>query len=236
MDFNVNASNIDVPGENLIGQDLGVGEVNGNVGAVVEGYGAALSRITQELIRLMRSQQIMAVWLFDESNSMKDDQKEISQKFHKVYEELGIQERQDKVLKLQDEVLLTAILSFGKDIHELTKTPTSKVKDIQSAIEKIPVDESGEEMMCSSIGYVVDKFGKMARSQKRRLVIIIVSDESPSDSARPMVATTATGLIPALRSSAGRGCDRGLRKVKDSRLCSGTRGNFWISTGSHPLG
>ena len=107
VDFNVNVSNIDLPGENLIGTDLGVGEVNGEVGAVVEGYGAALGRITQELIRLMRQQKIMAVWLFDESNSMKDDQQEISQKFHKVYEELGIQTRTDKVLKMQDQVLLT---------------------------------------------------------------------------------------------------------------------------------
>ncbi len=182
VDFNVNVSNIDLPGENLIGTDLGVGEVNGEVGAVVEGYGAALGRITQELIRLMRQQKIMAVWLFDESNSMKDDQAEIAQKFHKVYEELGIQTRTDKVLKMQDQVLLTSICSFGNGLHYLTKDPTTDVKEIQQAIDRIPIDESGDENMCSAIEAVINKYRRMATGQKRRMVVIIVSDESPSDS------------------------------------------------------
>lgn len=181
VDLNINPSTIDLPGENLIGQDLGVGEVNGEVGAMVEGYGAALSRMTQELIRMMRQEKVMAVWLFDESNSMKDDQQEISQKFHKIYEELGIQERTDKVLKDQNQVLLTSICSFGKAVRELTKKPTNEVNEIRQAIDKIPVDESGDENMYAAILNVVKEFGPKARSQKRRLVIIIVSDESPSD-------------------------------------------------------
>ncbi len=182
VDFQVNVSNIDLPGENLIGTDLGVGEVNGEVGAMVEGYGAALGRITQELIRLMRKEKIMAVWLFDESNSMKDDQQEIAQKFHKVYEELGIQQQKDKVLRDQDQVLLTAICSFGKGLNYLTKKPTTDVNEIRQAIDRIPIDESGDENMCSAIETVINKYKSQARGQKRRMVVIIVSDESPSDS------------------------------------------------------
>jgi hypothetical protein len=181
VDFNVNPSAIDLPGENLIGQDLGVGEVNGEVGAMVEGYGAALSRMTQELIRMMRTERVMAVWLFDESNSMKDDQQEIAQKFHKIYEELGIQSRKDKSLKERSEVLLTSICSFGKAVRELTPKPTTDVKAIRQAIDKIPIDESGDENMFSAILEVTKNFGPKARSQKRRLVVIVISDESPSD-------------------------------------------------------
>jgi hypothetical protein len=181
VDFNVNPSSIDLPGENMIGQDLGVGEVNGEVGAMVEGYGAALSRMTQELIRMMRSEKVMAVWLFDESNSMKDDQQEISQKFHKIYEELGIQSRKDSSLKDREEVLMTSICSFGKSVRELTSKPTTNVNEIRTAIDKIPVDESGDENMYGAVLDVIKEFGPKARSQKRRLVIIIVSDESPSD-------------------------------------------------------
>jgi hypothetical protein len=184
IDFAVNATNIDLPGEEMIGQELGVGEVNGEVGAVVEGYGAALSRLSQELIRLMRQRKVMVVWLFDESESMQDDQQEIAQKFHKVYEELEIQSRSDKTLKLQDEVLMTTILSFGAGIHELTKTPTTKVKDVKAAIDAISIDESGDENMCSAIQIAVAKYGKMARSQKRQLIVVVVSDESPTDDAQ----------------------------------------------------
>ena len=84
---------------------------------MVEGYGAALSRLTQELIRLMRERRVIAVWMFDESNSMKDDQREIASEFHKVYEELGIQQAQDARIKKKGEVLTTSILGFGDRIH-----------------------------------------------------------------------------------------------------------------------
>tara|TARA_R110002072_G_scaffold302100_1_gene483998 strand:- start:197590 stop:199521 length:1932 start_codon:yes stop_codon:yes gene_type:complete len=181
VEFDVQASVRDVVGENMLGDDLGMGEVNGEVGAMVEGYGAALSRMTQELIRMMRSEKVMAVWLFDESNSMKDDQAEIAQKFHKIYEELGIQSRKDASLKDREEVLLTSICSFGKSVRELTKKSTTDVNEIRSAIDKIPIDESGDENMYGAILEVIKEFGPKARSQKRRLVIIVVSDESPSD-------------------------------------------------------
>lgn len=177
----IGTSNIALPSDSMIGEDLGVGEVNGEVGAVVEGYGAALSQLTQELIRLMRQERIMVVWLFDESESMKDDQKEIAQKFHKVYEELGIQAKSDKVLKEKDEVLLTAVLGFGKTVHEITKAPTTKIPEIQASIDKLPIDESGEENMCSIIQKVVQEYGPQARAQKRRLILVVVSDESPTD-------------------------------------------------------
>lgn len=181
VDFNVNPSTIDLPGENLLTQDLGVGDVNGEVGAIVDGYGAALSRMTQELVRLMRTQKVMAVWLFDESNSMKDDQQEIAAEFHKIYEELGIQSRKDKTLKDREQVLLTAICSFGKGVRALTKKPTTDVNEIRQAIDKIPVDESGDENMFAAIIETLGKYVPQARSQKRQLVLILVSDESPTD-------------------------------------------------------
>ena len=182
IDVNINITDITLPGQNTIGNDLGLGEVNGNTGQMVEGYGAALGQLTRELIRLMREEKIMAVWLFDESNSMKDDQQEISQKFHKVYEELGIQAKSDRNLRDRDSVLQTAILSFGQGVHELTKAPTTDINEVRAAIDRIPIDESGAENMCEAIRRTVQSYIPKARSQKRRLVMIVVSDESPSDS------------------------------------------------------
>ena len=180
-EIQVNVGDITLPGEELLGQDLGEEQITGEVGAVVEGYGAALGRITQELIRLMRERKVLVVWLFDESESMKDDQKEIAQKFHKVYQELGIQQQKDDVLKKQDQVLQTVILGFGEKIDVLTKKPTGSVPEIQAAIDKIKVDDSGTENMCQSIAAVCNEYGPKARSQNRRLVTVVVSDESPSD-------------------------------------------------------
>ena len=167
--------------DSMIGDDLGEGEVTGEVGAIVEGYGAAMGRLTQELLRMMRQQKVLVVWLFDESYSMKDDREEIARKFEKVYQELGIAEQQDKQLKRNEEVLLTVVSSYGDDIHEWTKEPTNDVEKIKAAMLKVPVDDSGEEAMCRSIRDMIVKYRTRANRNKRKLVVVVVSDESGDD-------------------------------------------------------
>lgn len=177
----VNISNINLPGLKTISEDLGSGQVTGDIGRVVEGYGAALSQMTQELVRLMREQKILVVWLFDESDSMSDDQKEIRERFYRVYDELGIVQKSDAKLKVSDEIMLTSVMSFGEHVNEHTKKPTSNVEEIKSAIDRIKVDESGIENTCGAIQAAVSKYRQAATSQHRRLVIIVVTDESGDD-------------------------------------------------------
>ena len=145
----VNIGSMNLPGLKTISHDLGAGQVTGDIGRVVEGYGAALGQMTMELLRLMREQRVLAVWLFDESDSMKDDQKENSRAlFFKVYEELGLVQKTEGRHKPSDDVLLTTVMSFGKETHEHTPKPTSNTEEIKAAIDKIQVDETGVENFC----------------------------------------------------------------------------------------
>ena len=182
-DVKVSFGSIGVPGAGVIGKDLGTGQVSGDSGRVVEGYGAALGQMTQELVRMMRESKVLVVWLFDESESMKDDQKEVRERFYKVYEELGLVQKQDAKFKASDEILLTSIMSFGKGITEHTadKKPTSNVDEIKKAIDKIQIDESGLENTCAAIMSAVNKYQQFASRQKRKLILIVVSDESGDD-------------------------------------------------------
>lgn len=180
-DIKVNMGAMTVPGLNIISKDLGTGQVTGETGRVVEGYGAALGQITQELVRLMRESKVHVVWLFDESESMTDDQKEIRERFYKVYEELGLVQRSDSKLKNSDEILLTSVMSFGKGINEHTQKPTANADEIKAAIDRIKVDESGLENTCAAITSAVSKYAAGANRQKRKLVVIVVSDESGDD-------------------------------------------------------
>jgi len=179
-DVRVSIGSMSVPGLNIISKDLGSGQVTGEVGRVVEGYGGALGQMTQEMVRLMRHSKVHVVWLFDESDSMKDDQKEIRERFHKVYEELGLVQRHDTKLKA-DEILLTSVMSFGKGVNEHTSKPTANADEIKAAIDKIKVDETGLENTCAAINSAVAKYGAGAIRQKRKLVLIVVSDESGDD-------------------------------------------------------
>ncbi len=191
-----------LPGLDRLGEDLGEAEVTGEVGALVEGYGAALDRLTQELLRLMRTEKVLAVWMFDESESMKDDQEELKGRLHRVYEELKLVEadaaklnRKNSTRASNDDVLLTAVTSFGASFHVHTPKPTSDSRQIMQAIDRIPIDRTGKENMCLAIQAAMKKYGKMARG--RKVALIVVSDES-GDDGDPYIAPAADQIENAL--------------------------------------
>ncbi len=172
---------IPMPSQQEIAVDLGEIEISGEAGAPVSGYEEALNRLTQEIIRMMREQRVHVVWLFDESESMKDDQREIRDIFYRVYEELGIAQKQDANLRRGEKILQTSIVGFGKSIHSITNQPTDEIRRIQVAIDKVAIDKSGQENMCQSVSAVIEKYGPGASRNDRKLVVVVVSDESPTD-------------------------------------------------------
>lgn len=167
-----------LPGIDSLGRDLGAGQIAGEVGAVVDGYGPALDRLTQELVRLMRESKVLVVWLLDESESMKDDQADLKDRMHRVYEELKLFDNESK-----EDVLLTAIVAFGKDVHFMNprKKPTDDVQTIMKAIDDVPVDKTGVENTCQAIITTISEYRRFAAQTRRKLVLVLVSDESGDD-------------------------------------------------------
>ncbi len=179
-------------GREEMSYDVGDEDFKGEPTAIVQGYGDALNRITQEIIRLMRKDKLLVVWLFDESESMKDDQKEIAKNFHIVYKELGIvKKKRTKKLRSKlardqaeaKEVLLTAVYGYGESIHKMLDPTSDADKIIKTIGSGIKIDESGKENMCTAIARVVQTYRARAAKQKRKLVVIVVSDESGDDGA-----------------------------------------------------
>ncbi|QDU40571.1 hypothetical protein Mal4_49290 [Maioricimonas rarisocia] len=172
---------ITVPGLETLGTDLGEGVVSGEVGARVEGYGAAMHRLTQELTRMMRQQQVMAVWLFDASESLKDDREEIRDNFHKIYEELDIASKQATQRGERFAALETMICAYGATVKPLLPKPTSELDAIKSAIDRIQIDNSGVENTFGAVGSMIDQYGKAAGRSQRKLAIIVMTDETGDD-------------------------------------------------------
>lgn len=146
--------------------------VFGQARSVVEGYGSAMDRITREILWMLEDSDVLVVWLFDESESMKDDQEEIAGRIARVYEELGLSGQ------AEGESLLTAICSYGGELHVQTEKPTSNLETIKSAIGAVPVDASGKESMCRAVSEAVNRYRRFATSGKRKLALIMVTDES----------------------------------------------------------
>lgn len=198
-DVALSLGNVDLPGSGDIGTDLGEGVVKGEPQAATAGYGEAMDRVAQELLRIMREDRVLVCWLFDESESMKDDQEQIKAHFRKIYVELGIQQNQDAKLKGKpgDEQLLTAVHSFGAKITKHTAKPTDDDKTIMQAIDKIGVDETGKELTCTAIQEVLDEYRQFKVRSKRKVVIIVVTDESGDDGEKVDETITKAQAIKA---------------------------------------
>lgn len=172
---------ITLPGLGELNVDLGEGEVSGETGARVAGYGVAMHRITQELTRMMRKQPVIAVWLFDTSVSLKDDRAEIRDNFHKIYEELNIAQQQATGKGQKYSALETMICGFGQKVVPMLPNPTSDLAAIKKAIDGLQEDPTGEEKTFTAIQAMIDQYAANAVRSNRKLAIIVVTDETGED-------------------------------------------------------
>ncbi|MCO6459685.1 MAG: VWA domain-containing protein [Pirellulaceae bacterium] len=140
--------------------------------AVVDSYQEAMDRITQEIVWMLEKNDVLAIWCFDQSESMKDDQKEIRERVNKVYQELGL------LSSASGDHLLTAITSYGENFMVHTRKPTSDRDEIRAAIDSVPIDPSGKEMMCEAVLRSVAGYRDFAKGSRRKMALILVSDES----------------------------------------------------------
>ena len=139
---------------------------------VVDNYDQAFDRLTWEILTMLQESKVLVIWCFDQSVSMKDDQEVIRDRIELVYAELGLSEI------AQSKHLMTAISSFGEDFMIHLRKPTDDVELMRTAIDEIPSDPSGKEMMCSAIGKSIQHYQKYAKRTRRQIALVLVSDES----------------------------------------------------------
>jgi hypothetical protein len=170
-----------------LSQDFGTVVVKGESATPAANYQQALSRIGEELIRLMREGPVLVVWLFDESGSMRDDQAAIRADINRVYQDIGTHvsdSRPDKGSgkgKAPPDLLQSAVVGFGEHIHPVVTKPTSDLRAVRRAIGELTVDESGRENTAAALKACLEEYRGKAKRQKRRLVFVIVTDESGDD-------------------------------------------------------
>ncbi len=139
---------------------------------VADNYAQAIDRITREIMWMLSKQKVLIIWCFDQSGSMKDDQKEIRGKIERVYAELGLSD------KATGDALTTAVTSYGEKFTVHTKRPTFELEEIRKAIDSVPSDPSGKEMMCQGVGRAIAMHRKYAARGQRGMAMILVTDES----------------------------------------------------------
>ena len=177
MVANVSGLNL-VPSASRLGVDLGGGGmIGGDVTYEAKDVGVALDQIAREILRHLGQHKLTVVWLFDESESMKDDQRAIREKFDRVASELKANVDQER---RRSSALNHAIVGFGQDLHFELEKPTADIDRIGEAIDRLKVDSSGTENTMHALAAVVGRYSGLI-NKDRRLLIVLVTDESGDD-------------------------------------------------------
>ncbi|CAN5906502.1 VWA domain-containing protein [soil metagenome] len=152
----------------------GSGRFSGDVTRTTGDIGEALDQLAREILAQLQKSKVTVVWLFDESGSMKDDQRAIRDKFDRVMSQLNIHAEADAK---SASALQHAIVSYGENIHFDYARPTNDLNFIHQAIDRIPIDESGIEHTMAAIINTVNYFDRRIEKD-RRILLVIATDES----------------------------------------------------------
>jgi tetratricopeptide (TPR) repeat protein len=158
----------------------GGGGIAGDVTQAVDNVDQALDQLVREILRELQRTKLTVVWMFDESNSMKDDQQAIRDRFERISSELIDNTSSEQ---RRSAALLHAVVGFGQQIH-FDLEPTPDVTRIKEAITNLRIDMTGTENTMQSVQAVIARLGSKYITKERRMLIVLVTDESGDDGAR----------------------------------------------------
>ncbi len=165
--------------------------------------GEALDLLSREILVRLGRQRVVVAWLFDESESMRDDQQAIVSKFDRIVGELGLRINETATSRETNQAekdvaddnpksraarrkerasvdpLRHIVAGFGEQF-DLMQAPTADVKAIASAVNKLRVDTTGVENTFGAVARTLQQFGSLS-SAEQQLMVVIVTDESGDD-------------------------------------------------------
>ena len=158
--------------DNLSGEFGGKGTGGGSGGTA-----GTIDRLTFEIMASLKEKKTLVVWLFDESTSMKVRREAVAERFENIYKQLGLMDVETK-----NGILKSAIVSFGKDFHFISKDATDDIPQLVKLVkENIPNDESGKENVFTAVEKTVAKYRDYRSREHRNCLLVIVTDERGDD-------------------------------------------------------
>ncbi len=148
-----------------------------NLGGTGEGVAGSIDRLTFEIMASLKERKTLVVWLMDESPSMSLRRTAVAERFANVYKQLGLLDIESK-----GNALKSAVVSFGKDFHFISKDATDDVDSLVKLVnENIPNDTSGIENVFAAVEATVKKYRDYRSREHRNCIIVIITDERGDD-------------------------------------------------------
>ncbi|MFM2094879.1 MAG: hypothetical protein RIS70_2003 [Planctomycetota bacterium] len=163
--------------------------VRGAISGGETGADGAVDRLTQEILNSLEERKTLVVWLFDSTASLRPQRQQITERFERVYRELGVLEAANNPAfeKHSHKPLLTSIVSFGDKLQLLTKQPTDNLQEIKKAVDSIQDDGTGQERVFTAVYSTAEWYRRLripdegTREPERNVMIIVFTDEAGSD-------------------------------------------------------
>ncbi|HEY2249637.1 MAG TPA: vWA domain-containing protein [Planctomycetaceae bacterium] len=171
-------------GDSVTGANGMAGATGGGTENVAgEGVGGAIDRLTWEILQsLHEHNKTTVVWLFDQSQSLKERRDLIADRFENVYRQIENME-DNKSTGLQ-----TLAATYGEGFKLLTDKPVDDYKTLIPKVRAIPNDESGKENVFAAVNQMVNKL-KKDRDKKRSVLMFIITDEKGDDAEKNLEET-----------------------------------------------
>ncbi len=141
--------------------------------STVEG---AVDTVTGRIQGQLDKGDLLVVWLLDASRSLVNDRRRVADRLEPFFAEIAA--RRGDAAKHQ---LLNAVVSFGKNMRQQVE-PTTSVRRVVGAVEKLPIDTSGVENVFSAIKGCLRDYRKIRG--RKQLMIVIWTDETGDDTQR----------------------------------------------------
>ena len=174
------ATEVVVPTATMLGQTV---SIKGNGAEMVGGVEGAVDRIAIEIFRRLEQGRTLVVWAFDASGSLQAERQRLGKHIETVYTHIN---QLDETQLAADNGLMTMVVSFGNDRQPMLSKPTSERAEIIEAIDRVPLDTTGVETTFTTVGWIVNKWGRYKDKSNHpyHTLIIVVTDEVGDDEER----------------------------------------------------
>jgi hypothetical protein len=142
------------------------------------GVEGAMDRLTYEIVNSLKERKTLVVWLFDESDSLKERRNTIADRFENVYKQVG------QFNVGADVALRTAIVGFNEDTHFYTEKPVKDISEIIGKVRNLRRPKTKNEKVFSAVLQIAKKwkgFRFTGTRQRPNMMIFIVTDERGDD-------------------------------------------------------
>lgn len=139
--------------------------------------GLSSSKIVERVASLLKDSvdyaPTLAVWVIDESKSARGLVQSVNSMLDQPYASLKPEADPQR--------FLTAVCTFGQQVHFPVDTPSPDPASLASAIGAMPTDETGKEMVFTAVAEALKKYTRYRTEERREVMFFIVTDEAGDD-------------------------------------------------------